>query len=118
MIMYRSLSAAAAIIDAGHELDSAALARATMPADLPATIVCDLRQTRSIDLDGFAWLVEMSDQRRRAGARLVMLGPPASLSGPLRVDELEQLFEWAPDLFMALNNSGLDLNDTNLRLGR
>jgi hypothetical protein len=118
MIMYRSLSPAAAIIDAGLDLDNAALARATLPARMPPTVVCDLRQTRSIDLDGFSWLVELSDQRKRAGARLVMLGPPASLSGPLRAGELDQLFEWATDLFMALNHSGLDLNDTNLRLGR
>lgn len=118
MIMYRSLSPAAAIIDAGHDLDSASLARAILPAKLPATVVCDLRQTRSIDLDGFTWLVELSDRRRRAGDRLVMLGPPASLSGALRAGELEQLFEWTPDLFAALSGSGLDLSDTNLRLGR
>ena len=73
---------------------------------------------RRIDLDGFAWLVELSVQRRRAGNRLVMLGPPAAVSGALRINELEQLFEWAPDLFAALGEGGLEMNDTNLRLGR
>lgn len=118
MIMYRSLSPAAAIIDAGHHLDGAALAGSALPAKLPATLVCDLRQMRRIDLDGFAWLVELSVQRRRTGNRLVMLGPPASVSGALRLEDLNTLFEWAPDLFAALGDDGLDMPDTNLRLGR
>ncbi len=117
MIMYRALPPTTAVIDAGTTLDALTLATAALPNRLPREIVCDLRRTQHLDLDGFAWLVELSVSRSRLGGRLVLLGPPPEMSGVLPGHELEQLFEWAPDLGTALR-SGAAIVDTHLRLGR
>lgn len=98
MITQRDLTADVVLIEVGPHLDTLNLARFEPRAQPRAVVICDLRTTRSMDPEGFAWLVDLHLRQRRHDGQLHLVGPSPALAEALRRDGLLSLFRWHADL--------------------